>query len=322
MQTIDYIYRFDPKNPSVKQHPPDADSARRTLEDGNRMFSKWMESCRTSTLTKGSEPQYVVPCNGLEVGMNRVQGDIPKAAPFAVVVGCSDARVPTEMIFGQGFNDLFVIRVAGNVLGDECIGSVDYALNVLSDSVKLIIVLGHSGCGAVTAAVDAYLKPLSFWSKSRSNNLRSILQRILFAVREAANGLSTAWGPDAPSMPGYRDALIETAVCVNTAQAAYDLHVEVERAGKWEIEVYYGVYNLFTHQVSMPNENPMGMTEGGAHLEVAPTNPREFTTVAARVAKRLLENRQAAKAASVAIMANGPATRIEKDEKVEPVPSH
>ena len=98
--------------------------------------------------------------------MVRAQGEMPKAAPFAVVVGCSDARVPTEMIFGQGFNDLFVIRVAGNVLGDECLGSVDYALNALSDSVKVLIVLGHSGCGAVTAAVDAYLKPLSFWSKS------------------------------------------------------------------------------------------------------------------------------------------------------------
>ena len=66
-------------------------------------------------------------CNGLEVGMFRTQGEMPKQAPFAVVVGCSDARVPTEMIFGQGFNDLFVIRVAGNVLGDVCLGSIDFA---------------------------------------------------------------------------------------------------------------------------------------------------------------------------------------------------
>src|SRR3954468_3702442 len=65
VKTIDYIYRFDPKNPSVKQHPHDAEAARKTLEDGNRMFSKWMDSCRTSTLTLGTEPQYVVPCNGL-----------------------------------------------------------------------------------------------------------------------------------------------------------------------------------------------------------------------------------------------------------------
>jgi carbonic anhydrase len=305
VKTIDYIYRFDPKNPSVKQHPSDAEAARKTLEDGNRMFSKWMESCRTSTVTPGSEPQYVVPCNGLEVGMARLHGEVPRAAPFAVVVGCSDARVPTEMIFGQGFNDLFVIRVAGNVLGDECIGSVDYALNVLSDSVKVVIVLGHSGCGAVTAAVDAYLKPLSFWSKSRSNNLRSILQRIFVAVREAANGLATVWGPDAPTMPGYREALIETAVSVNTAQAAYDLHSEVERAGKWEIEVLYGVYNLFTHLVSMPNEQQRGSVDLGTHLAVAPTNPRDFTAVAVQVARRLLQNKEVAQTAAASVAVNG-----------------
>ncbi len=59
MYTIDYIYRFDPKNPSVKPPPPDAEAARKTLEDGNRMFARWMESCRTSTVSKG-EPRYVV----------------------------------------------------------------------------------------------------------------------------------------------------------------------------------------------------------------------------------------------------------------------
>src|SRR5262245_46301000 len=112
MNTIDYVYRFDPTNPTAKSPPRDADAARRVLEDGNRLFSHWMESCRNRT-TSGDEPQYVVPCNGLEVGMQRTHGEMPKQAPFAVVVGCSDARVPTEMLFGQGFNDLFVIRVAG-----------------------------------------------------------------------------------------------------------------------------------------------------------------------------------------------------------------
>jgi carbonic anhydrase len=299
VKTIDYIYRFDPKNPSVKRHPPDAEAARRTLEDGNRMFSKWMESCRTSTVTQGSEPQYVVPCNGLEVGMKRAHGEMPKAAPFAVVVGCSDARVPTEMIFGQGFNDLFVIRVAGNVLGDECLGSVDYALNGLSESVKVLIVLGHSGCGAVTAAVDAYLKPISFWSKSRSATLRSVLQRIFVAVREAANALASVWGSDALNMPGYREALIETAVCVNTAQAAYELHLEVEKAGKWEIEVLYGVYNLFTHQVTMPIDPSTGAPDIGTHLSLAPSNPRDFSAVALQVARRTLQGRQAHDAQAV-----------------------
>jgi carbonic anhydrase len=166
MNTIDYVYRFDPKNPSTKPPPPDAEVARRSLEDGNRMFARWMANCQGHTLTPGDEPKYVVQCNGLEVGMARKQGGMPKQAPFAVVIGCSDARVPTEMIFGQGFNDLFVIRVAGNVLGDVCLGSVDFAVEALSESVKVVVVLGHSGCGAVTGAVDAYLRPLKLWSQS------------------------------------------------------------------------------------------------------------------------------------------------------------
>jgi carbonic anhydrase len=157
------------------------------------MFSQWMESCRTGTHTKG-DPQYVVPCNGLEMGMPRTYGVMPKQSPFAVVIGCSDARVPTEMLFGQGFNDLFVIRVAGDVLGDVCIGSVDFALDALSESVRVVVMLGHSGCGAVTGAVDAYLCPVKFWSKSVSPMLRSITQRIFVAVRETANGLNEGLG--------------------------------------------------------------------------------------------------------------------------------
>lgn len=289
MKTIDYIYRFDPKNPSAKPIPADAEVARKNLEAGNRMFAQWMESCRTSTLSPG-EPQYVVPCNGLEVGMPRMHGEIPKASPFAVVVGCSDARVPIEMIFGQGFNDLFVIRVAGNVLADECLGSIDYAINSLSDSVKVVVVLGHAGCGAVTAAVDAYMKPISFWSKSRSYNLRVILQRIFVAVRESANAIHQVWGPDAPSMPGYRDALINIAVCVNAAQAAYDLHNDVERAGKWEIEVLYGVYNLHSHQVSMPPHAGALVAGERTNLAHAPTNPREFNALATLMAQQYCPN--------------------------------
>jgi carbonic anhydrase len=286
MHTVDYIYRFDPQNPSIKPPPPDADSAKRTLEDGNRMFAQWMESCRLHDVSKG-EPRYVVPCNGLEVGMNRLVGNLPKQAPFAVVVGCSDARVPTEMLFGQGFNDLFVIRVAGNVLGDVCMGSIDFALAALSDSVKVVVILGHSGCGAVTGAVDAYLRPLKFWSKSTSPMLRSIIQRIFVAVREGANGIEEVWGPHAREVPGYREALIEAAVTINAAHAAFDLRQEVERAGKWEIEVLYGVFNLRNHQVSMPPDPRAPASHDNVLLAYSPTNPREFGALAEQMAELL-----------------------------------
>ncbi len=286
MKTIDYVYRFDPQNPSVKPSPPDAESARRVLEDGNRMFSEWMESCRTGTFSTGEE-RYVVQCNGLEVGMNRSVGQMPKQVPFAVVVGCSDARVPTEMLFGQGFNDLFVIRVAGNVMGNECQGSIDFALNALSESVKVVVVLGHSGCGAVTGAVDSYLRPLKYWSKATSPMLRSILQRIFVAVREGANALDQVWGAGARDIPGYREALIETAVSLNAAQAAFDLRNEVEAAGKWEIEVLYGVFNLKNHQVCMPVNPGLPPSPNNVHLAHAPTSPKEFQTLGIQMAEIL-----------------------------------
>lgn len=290
MTTIDYIYRFDPTNPSAKPLPNDAESARRTLEDGNRTFSRWMESCRRASPTDG-EPRYIVPCNALEVGMIRGIGEMPKQSPFGVVVGCSDARVPTEMLFGQGFNDLFVIRVAGNVLGDVCLGSIDFALNALSESMRVVVILGHSGCGAVSGAVDAYLRPVKFWSRSMSPMLRGLIERIFVAVREAANGLKEVWGPDAREQPGYREALIESAVSINAAQTAFDLRQEVERNGKWEIEVLYGVHNIRNHQVCMPVDPTAPASDQNVRLAHAPTNPKEFHALAVQMAQILLPHR-------------------------------
>ena len=289
MRTIDYIYRFDPKNPSVKPSPADPEVARQNLENGNRLFSEWMKSCRTSSFSTG-EPRYVVQCNGLEVGMVRAHGEMPKQAPFAVVVGCSDARVPPEMLFGQGFNDLFVIRVAGNVLADECWGSIDFALNALSDSIKLVVVLGHSSCGAVTAAVDAYMNPIKYSSARTTYMLRSILHRIFVPVHQAAKGIEKVWGPAASSMPDYRRSLIESAVCLNAAHAAYNLYVEAERSWKSDVLALFGFYNLFTHQVSMPPQSfrvSAAEVESRVNLAYAPTHPREFDTLAVRMAEIL-----------------------------------
>jgi len=77
--------------------------------------------------------------------------------PFAIVVGCSDSRIPPEMVFDRGLGDLFVVRTAGNVLDDAVLGSIEYA--VLHLSVRLIVVLGHTSCGAVRAAMDDHPDP-------------------------------------------------------------------------------------------------------------------------------------------------------------------
>ena len=279
MNAVDYIYRFDPGNPTAKPSPRDADTARRLLEDGNRKFSQWMEGRRTGTASIG-DPPYVLACNGLEAGM-------AKQAPFAVVVGCSDARVPVELLFGQGFNDLFVIRVAGNVLGDVCMGSIDFALNRMSDSVRVVVMLGHSGCGAVAGAVDSYLNPVAFWSKSITPMLRSLIQRIFASVLVAVDGFEQVWGLKAADVPGYREALIESSVCINAAQSAYQLRQEVERLGKREIEVLYGVHNIRTHQVSMPVDPSAPRSDGNVRLAHAPSEPLEFHALAVRLAELL-----------------------------------
>lgn len=285
MKVVDYIYRFDTENPTARPLPASAELARKSLEQGNQMFAQWMESCQSGEFDDNGSSRYIVQCNGLEVGMARSPSAFPKQAPFAVVVGCSDARVPTEMLFGQGFNDLFVIRVAGNVLGDECLGSIDFALSALSHSVKVVVVLGHSGCGGVTGAVDAYLNPLKFWSKSTSTMLRSILQRIFVAVREAANGMDAVWGPQIREHPAYREALIDASVNLNAAQTAYNINLEVERAGKWEIDVLYGVFDLGNHRVTSPQRRKDGSQNGSASLAYAPTNPRDFKALARELAE-------------------------------------
>jgi carbonic anhydrase len=287
MSTIDYVYRFDPKNFGAKPPPPDADAARRSLEDGNRKFARWMASCQSLTPTPGEEPVYLVHCNEVEVGMVRKAGGVPKQAPFAVVLGCSDARVPTEMIFGQGTNNLFVIRVAGNVLGEACLGSVDFAVEALSESVKVVVVLGHSDCGAVTGAVDSYLQPAKYWSKSMSPALRTILQRIFVAVGQAAHGLDEVWGLDARRSPAFREALIEAAVCLNAAQGAYALRQRIEAAGRKKIEVLYGVYSLLNHQVSMPNNPKAQPSDANVRLAYAPGDSDVFPDLARQMAEIL-----------------------------------
>lgn len=92
--------------------------------------------------------------------------------PFAVILGCSDSRVPVELVFDQGLGDLFVVRVAGNVAAPPQVGSVEFAAEQFGT--RLVVVLGHSECGAVRATVDAMQRP----GRPGSPNLASIVDHI------------------------------------------------------------------------------------------------------------------------------------------------
>ena len=126
--------------------------------------------------------------------------------PFAVILGCSDSRVPAEIVFDQGLGDLFVIRVAGNIAASSQIGSIEFAVEQFST--PLVVVLGHSGCGVVIAAIEETLEPI----EGRSRDLRSIVDRVRPYVQELA--------PDLAHDP---DALMEQAVRANIRASVIDV---------------------------------------------------------------------------------------------------
>ena len=130
-----------------------AQEALRRLKEGNRRF--------VEGTTAHTEPH-----------VHRRQGLVGGQAPMAVILGCADSRVPAEIVFDQGLGDLFVIRVAGNVVAPSLVGSVEYATNVTGT--RLVVVLGHSDCGAVQASIDELLRPNTL----RSPNLRAIVDRL------------------------------------------------------------------------------------------------------------------------------------------------
>jgi carbonic anhydrase len=131
-----------------------AQAALARLREGNRRFVA-NESTASPQLTPS---QRLALTNGQE--------------PCAIVLGCSDSRVPAELVFDQGFGDLFVIRVAGNIVAPSQIGSVEFA--AARFGTRLVVVMGHSQCGAVTAAVEEVLGRTT----NESRNLRSIVDRV------------------------------------------------------------------------------------------------------------------------------------------------
>ena len=123
------------------------------LREGNLRFAADIQTGRLSTEARRNE---------------LVDGQ----EPFAIILGCSDSRVPAEIVFDQGLGDLFVIRVAGNIVAPSQIGSVEFAAE--RTGARLVVVLGHSMCSAILATLEELERP----SENRSPNLRSIVDRI------------------------------------------------------------------------------------------------------------------------------------------------
>jgi carbonic anhydrase len=243
---FDIIYRFDPAQRG-RQHPETPADARRRLEEGNQDYASIVAGA-TAGSPSGSRIIYF----DLEDIGACATGNVPRQQPYAVVLGCSDARVPVELLFNRAANELFVVRVAGNVLGQEQLGSIDYAVQHLGKSLQLLVVLGHSQCGAVTAAVDAFLKPANYLAFAQDHHQRVIVNSLFPAVRGAVTTLSRCYGPDSDRLPGYRAALIEMAVILNAALNASILHQEFAKDSVLGLGVAFGVYDLKTRRVHVP----------------------------------------------------------------------
>lgn len=146
--------------------------------------------------------------NGEDVSPTQARLELTNSQePFAIVLGCSDARVPAEIIFDQGLGDLFVIRVAGNIVAPSQVGSVEFA--AARFGTRLVVVLGHSRCGAILATLEELQRP----TDQQSRNLRSIVDRVRPSVEVL---LQTDLRHDP-------DRLVDQAVRVNIRASASHL---------------------------------------------------------------------------------------------------
>lgn len=156
------------------------------LQEGNRRF--------VSDLQNPDAPAHQTRRTELTAGQE----------PFAIILGCSDSRVPAELVFDQGLGDLFVIRVAGNIVAPSQVGSVEFAAERFGT--RLVVVLGHSMCGAILATLAELGRP----TEGQSPNLRAIVDRI----RPSVAGLLTTEFRHDP------DALVQQAVRANVRASA------------------------------------------------------------------------------------------------------
>ena len=163
-----------------------AQAALERLREGNRRFASGLRS------------------HGTPLSHSRRAELAKEQQPLAVILGCSDARVPAEIVFDQGLGDLFVIRVAGNIVAPSQVGSVEFA--AARFGTRLVVVLGHSQCGAILATLEELRQPTA----NQSRNLRSIVDRI----RPSVEGLLKT------DLRHDVDALVRHAVRANVGASA------------------------------------------------------------------------------------------------------
>jgi carbonic anhydrase len=158
--------------------------------------------------------------------------------PFAIVLGCSDARVPAELVFDQGFGDLFMIRVAGNIVAPSQVGSVEFAASQFGT--PLVVVLGHSRCGAI----DTTLRELLAQETQQSRNLRVIVDRI----RPSVEPLLANPGQMEPTDLAARAVRANVRASVEQLRTGSDILGSLIEEGR--LHIVGAVYSLETGEVA------------------------------------------------------------------------
>lgn len=259
------VWQYDPSEPSPEPRPQTVDEAVARLQAGNSAFVE-------AFAAPAAQVRHVISLTAGDVGAV-VPVDAPPQAPFAAVVACSDARAPVQMFLSKSVNELFVVRVAGNVLGAECLGSLDFAVTNLP-TVRLLAVIGHTECGAVTKAAQVYLAPETYLDVASNFALRTIVDAIIASVRAAADALESVHGSSVTQSRGYGRALIDVAIVAHAAvQAAAIEHTYHHRLGP-ELGVCYGVFDLASSLVGVPSGDDSGTWSPG--LRPPPPDDQAF----------------------------------------------
>lgn len=236
---VDFTIRFDPDHPHPFFAPRDWTEASEELKRGNEKIARFFEACSQGGYPPGVEPPVVALSAREATRQPKGEDGLPVQMPIGVILGCSDARVPSEFLFGQEFNDLFNIRVAGNVLARECVGSLVYALQTFAldqpgagpRRLRLAVALGHRGCGAVRAAVQAFANGIQE-APGPDDPVGSILHRIHDpALRVGREAFEDRFGTGTSEDPKALNDLVELVVYLNAAWAGREMLQWVDRQG-------------------------------------------------------------------------------------------
>jgi carbonic anhydrase len=196
-----------------------AHEALERLREGNRRFVNGVRHADTT------------------LDQSRLGGLAQEQKPFAIILGCSDSRVPAEIVFDQGLGDLFVIRVAGNIVARSQVGSIEFAAERFGT--RLVVVLGHSRCGAILATLEELRRP----TESQSHNLQSIVER----VRPSVERLLTT------DLRHEEDLLVGEAVRANVASSVDHLRhgsqILVQLIRNEGLQIIGAEYSLETGEV-------------------------------------------------------------------------